>query len=316
MKFRNGLLGLAVVFLLSGCAAFSSMLCHPHCRASASSSSSLVSFLYPSGTEPPRENSVPQLNLPLRVGIAFIPQGSGVAPAGLEAARREEIVERIRKHFADRKFVSEIVMIPDYYLRGRSGFEGLEGVQRLYGADVMALVSYDQVTYRDENNWSLGYLTIVGAYVLKGSQHDVITLMDLAVIDPASRSILLRAGGTDDRRHRTTAANEIREVRASQGEGFSVATDDLIANFDDALTKFEADVREGKANVRVTQRSEASGHRGGGGAFDWATVGVLAGVLALMRWRRARPRTASAAACARSGGTARAWSRRAGETRS
>ena len=76
----------------------------------------------------------------------------------------------------------------------------------------MALVSYDQVTYRDENNWSLGYLTIVGAYVLEDSQHDVITLMDPAVVDAASRSILLRAGGTDDRRHRTTAANETRAL--------------------------------------------------------------------------------------------------------
>lgn len=28
----------------------------------------------------------------------------------------------------------------------------------------------------DENEWSLGYLTIVGAYVLKGIHHDVATL--------------------------------------------------------------------------------------------------------------------------------------------
>ena len=37
-------------------------------------SSSLVEYLYPSGEEPPPFNdSVPQLNIPLRVGLAFVP---------------------------------------------------------------------------------------------------------------------------------------------------------------------------------------------------------------------------------------------------
>jgi rhombotail lipoprotein len=294
MKFRNVLLGLALILGLTGCEALSSILCHPHCRSSVHSSSSLVSFLYPKGMEPPRENSIPQLNLPVRVGIAFIPEGLSRGPEGLEAARRDQILERIRKHFADRKFVSQIVMIPDYYLRGRSGFENLEGVQRLYGVDVLALVSYDQVTYRDENNWSLGYLTIVGAYVLKGSQHDVITLMDLAVVDPVSRSILLRAGGADDRTHRTTAATETREARTSQGEGFSAATDELIENFDRALTEFEADVREGKANVRVARREESGGGHGGAGAFDMLSLSALGILLGFIRLRRARARVNAA----------------------
>ena len=80
------------------------------------------------------------------------------------------------------KFVADIVVIPDYYLQGKAGFEGLEGVQRLYGIDLMALVSYDQVAHEDDNNWSLGYVTIVGAYVLKGTRHDISTLVDLAVV--------------------------------------------------------------------------------------------------------------------------------------
>ena len=290
MKLRNLLLCLTVTAALSGCEVFDSLLCHPRCQSAARSSSSLVSFLYPKGAEPPRENSIPQLNLPVRVGVAFIPETLSNGTPGLEAARREEILERIRKRFADRKFVSQIVTIPDYYLRGRNGFDNLEGVQRLYGVDVLALVSYDQVTYRDENNWSLGYLTIVGAYVLKGSQHDVTTLMDLAVVDPTSRSILLRAGGTDDRRHRTTAADEARESRESQGEGFNAATDELIEHFDQALTQFEADVREGKANVRVTRRADSSGSHGGGGggALDVISLLALAGVLAFGCLRRAR----------------------------
>jgi rhombotail lipoprotein len=104
----------------------------------------------------------------------------------LHAELQRALAQFIR--FSSRKFVAEIVIIPDYYLRGQNGFEGLEGVQRLYGVDLMALVSYDQVVHTDENIWSLGYLTIVGAYVLKGSRHDVSTLVDLAVVDPVSRS--------------------------------------------------------------------------------------------------------------------------------
>lgn len=293
MKLRIVLLGLAVTLVLTGCGVFTG--CYGHCRAQSGASSSLVGFLYPHGAAPPAENSVPQLNLPVRVGITFVPESYLNGAAGLEAARREEILERIRKRFADRKFVSQITLIPDYYLRGREGFDNLAGVQRLYGVDVLALVSYDQVTYREENNWSLGYLTIVGAYVLKGNQHDVVTLMDLAVVDPASRSILLRAGGTDDRRKHTTAVQQARESRESQGEGFSAAADDLIEHFDQALTQFEADVRAGKANVRVATRTASAnggggGGGGGGGAFDVLSLAALALVLVLMRLRACRTR--------------------------
>lgn len=308
MKFRNVLLGLTLTLVLTGCAVFDSMFRRSPCQSSARSSTSLVSFLFPKGAEPPAENSIPQLTLPVRVGIAFIPETSSGGAVGLEAARRDEILERIRKRFADRKFVSQIVIIPDYYLKGRGGFDNLAGVQRLFGVDVLALASYDQVTYWDQNNWSLGYFTIVGAYMLKGNQHDVVTLMDLAVVDPTSRSILLRAGGTDERGKHTTAADETREARESQVSGFSAATDDLIEHFDQALTQFEADVRAGKASVRVATRAPnstsaggagsdgaggvAGGHGGGGGAFDVLSLTALAGVLLLMRLRLRRTRSA------------------------
>jgi hypothetical protein len=278
-----------------------------------------VGFLYPNGNEWPQRDTIPELRLPLRVGLAFLPS-QGAPVEGLEAARREELLERIRAHFADRRFVSRIDIVPDYYLTGASGytrpasvsgfgtpagisglvgltgvsgFAGLAAVQRLYNVDVMALVSYDQVTYRDENNWSLGYLTIVGAYVLKGNRHDVTTLVDLAVVDPVSRSIVLRAGGTDTRHGTTTYIKASAEAREAHAEGFSAATDQLIGNFDTALTRFESDVRAGKANVRVTSKSgrplSGGGGGGGGGALDWATLLGLAAIVAMVL-KRARNR--------------------------
>jgi len=276
-----------VAMTLSGCEMFRSAFCG-HCRSEARNSSSLVGFLYPGGARPPVENSIPALKLPVRVGLAFLPSRVGSAPAGLEAGRRDALLERIRQRFASRKFVSQIQIIPDYYLTDARGYEGLQGIQRLYNIDVLALVSYDQVSYRDDNSWSLGYLTIVGAYVLKGTRHDVTTLMDLAVVDPASRSILLRAGGTDERHGTTTLVSESRETRESRTAGFEQATDQLIEHFDGALTQFEADVREGKANVKVTDQHGRAVSGGGGGSFDVLWLAVLAFVLACRGHFRSR----------------------------
>ena len=273
MRILTALMLVILATTLAGCGLVN---CR-HCNSESRNSSSLVDFLYPNGARPPANNSIPALQLPVRVGLAFLPT-RGTTAAGLEAARREALLDRIRQRFASRKFVSQIVIVPDYYLSGSRGFDGLNGVQRLYNIDVLALVSYDQVSYRDDNSWALGYLTIVGAYVMKGTRHDVTTLMDLAVVDPASRSILLRAGGTDERHGTTTLVSESRQTRESRTEGFDQATNQLIDHFDTALTQFEADVREGKANVRVTDH-DGRAVSGGGGSFDWLWLAVLAFVL-------------------------------------
>jgi acyl-[acyl-carrier-protein]-phospholipid O-acyltransferase / long-chain-fatty-acid--[acyl-carrier-protein] ligase len=277
-KWRVGIL-IAVCMLTSGCA----VMCWPECapRRQTAASSSLVEFLYPHG-QVPAGNAIPELPVPLRVGLAFLPT-RGTANT-LDAAHKEQLLEQIRARFASRKFISQIVIIPDYYLAGRAGFEGLEGVQRLNGVDLMALVSYDQVTHVDDNNWSLGYLTILGAYVLHGTQHDVSTLVDLAVIDAPSRSLVLRAGGTDTRQGTSTLAQEERVSRDAGVEGFTVATAQMIDHFDSALTQFEADVRAGKANVRVVHRGRegSSGSAGGGGgALSWSWLLALLPIVAV-----------------------------------
>jgi rhombotail lipoprotein len=265
-----------VIFGLSGCA---SLPCFPNCQRHAQNSTSLVDFLYPNGAVPPAQDAQPQLHLPLRVGLAFLPSNSA-APSVLDAARKEALMQEIRKRFISRKFIAEIVVIPDYYLQGRSGFEGLQGVQRLYGIDLMALVSYDQVAHEDDNHWSLGYITIVGAYVLKGTRHDVSTLVDLAVVDPATRSLVLRAGGFDTRHGTVALIDENRRLRETSTEGFTAATAQMIDHFDSALTAFESDVREGKANVKVVSNSRGS-VRGGGGSLNSLSLLFLLAVAAM-----------------------------------
>ena len=262
MKIRAALLFSLLVTMLCGCSMF-------HRAEEVRNASSLVDFLYPR-YEVPQESTIPQLRTPLRVGLAFLPEGKGQQDA-LPAAQKEQLLEQIRKRFRDRKFVSEIVIIPDYYLGSARGFTGLEGVQRLYSVDLMALVSYDQVSHVDDNRLSLSYLTIIGAYVVKGSSHDVTTLVDLAVVDPATRSLVLRAGGTDTRNGNSTLIGQQRESRNASAKSFNAATGHLIDNFDAALLKFEADVRSGKANVRVTERNSRPATQGGGSS-SWPEV--------------------------------------------
>jgi rhombotail lipoprotein len=273
--------------LLTGCTALNALIGSPDGQRQSRYSSSLVEFLYPDGKVPPAQNQIPELKVPLHVGLAFLPSNDGGGPT---AAQREELMEQIRQRFASRKFVTQIVTIPDYYLRDKRGFDGLAGVQRLYSVDVMALISYDQVEHRDENDWSLGYLTIVGAYVLKGSHHDVATLVDLAVVDPATQSLILRAGGTDSRARNSTLVDQPREARESNAASFASATTQMIDNFDVALTKFEADVRAGKANIRVAKRESSGGGGGGGGSFAPLSLGVL--MLMAVARRRAMKRVA------------------------
>ena len=265
MKIRVPLVSMILLAALAGCAGLNEIGCAPHCRSETRNSSSLVGFLYPDGNLPPPQDALPELHLPLRVGLAFLPGAAAGGVGGLDEAQKAAVLEKIRERFATRKFVADIVIVPDYYLTNARGFAGLEGVQRLYNIDLMALVSYDQVTHLDQNGWSLGYLTIVGAYVLHGSSQDMATLVDLAVVDPATRSLVLRAGGTDTRHGTATLIDEGRVARAANGDSFHAAAERMIDNFDQALLRFEADVHAGKAKVRiVSAHSRSRSHRAAG----------------------------------------------------
>jgi rhombotail lipoprotein len=281
MRFLGSISVIAICAALAGCALLTP--CSPYCGTVTHNSSSLVQFLYPGGAEPAPRNQVPVLHVPLRIGLAFLPATGSAPGMGLTAAQREALLERIQRHFSRRRFVAQIVLIPDYYLTGARGFEGLQGVQRLYDVDLMALVSYDQVMHQDVNAWSIAYWTIAGAYVIKGNRYDVATLVDLAVVDPTTRSLVLRAGGTDTGHGNATMIAEARELRASGDAGFSAATNQMIGHFDVALDQFQAQIRAGTADVRVVSRGSPAG---GGGSLDWIDLLLLLPFVAL-RVRRA-----------------------------
>jgi rhombotail lipoprotein len=267
---------------LSGCAALFQGFDRRHHAAS----SSLVEFLYGHGDMPPIASEV-HLELPIRVGVSFLPGTGGEQPSAVD---REKVLAAIRDNFKSRPYVTEIVPIPDYYLRpnGDDGLTQIEQVSRLNRLDLFALVSYDQITDSSMNRSSLAYLTILGAYFVHGDRDETHTLLDLAVVDPHTRLLVLRSGGTSTLAGSTTLIESDRHELAQRSRGFERATANLVENFQRELTDFEGRVRAGTAPVKVTHRSADSG--GGGGALDPALLLFLGSMLGMSAYRARRVR--------------------------
>lgn len=247
-------------------------------------SSSLVDYLYPQGeTPPPQGGVIPHLQIPLAVGLAFVPSQSSSTQV-LSEAQRMKLLNDVKATFQGRDFIREIAVIPDAYLRSGRGFDALEQTARLYGLDVMALVSYDQVAHSAETTSSFLYWTIVGAYVVKGNKNDVQTFVDTAVFDVATRKLLFRAPGVNEVKSSSTLVDVERDVRAAQQKGFELAMADMTVNLDKELSTFKERIKS-DGSVRVTR---VGGAEGGGGAADTNILLLLTGLL-LLSARLRRP---------------------------
>jgi rhombotail lipoprotein len=253
---------------------------------SSQSSTPLVDFLY-ADRKVPVQDAQPELHLPIRVAVSFLPpaiESFGLHPGAIE---RDKVLTAIREHFRSLPYVTEIVIIPDYYLHSGKG-DGLaqiEQLSRLYRIDLFALVSYDQIQNSYQNDRALAYWTIVGAYFVRGDRNETHTLLDMAVIDPKSRALVLRAGGTSALKGNVTGVGAEQHSIAQTKRGFELATEQLIVNFSRELTEFETRVREGTAPIKVVRQSAKSG---GSGALDPLLLAMLLGSVALAMWNRRR----------------------------
>jgi len=248
-------------------------------------SSSLVDYLYPKGEVPPTpDDSTPRLQLPIRVGLAFVP---GTGDPFLSEAQRLRLLERVRAAFADREFIEAIEIVPETYMRQGRGFDTLESVARLYRVEAMALVSYDQVAFVGDAGSSFWYWTIVGAYLVKGSAHEVQTFVDTAVFDMGTQTLLFRAPGADRLETRSTLVGTPEVRREAMADSFEKAMADMTVNLDRELDVFKERVKKEQVAV-VTYRP---GHeKGGSGAVDLLTLAFMAGWLALAKLGKQRRR--------------------------
>ena len=252
------------------------------------SSSSLVDYLYPKGEEPPPVDSqIPTLNVPLRVGLAFVPTNMQSGDS-LSEARKTELLDRTKAAFQGRDYLREIVVVPDTYMRSGNGFDAIDQVARLYKLDVIALVSHDQISVSSDRSSSLLYWTIVGAYVVEGTQNEVQTLVDTAVFDIPTRTLLFRAPGIDKVTKDATLIGTPEQVRTTKDESFARAMDQMTGNLQKELEVFRQRIAsEGAAKV---VHAGSPGPGSGSGSVDGMVVCALTLVVALSYWRsRRRP---------------------------
>ncbi len=265
------IIGLGLI--LSGCGAKSS-----HYK------SSTVEYLYPDKQEIQKPET-PALELPLKVGIAFVPDTSKYGrTVPLTESDKVKLMKKVSAHFKKYEFVGSIEIIPSNYLHPKGGFTNLDQLSTMYGIDVIALVSYDQHQFTDEGVASLSYWTIIGAYIVPGEKNDTHTMVDVVVYDIKSQKMLFRAPGISHIKGLSTPINISEELREDSVKGFESASEDLIVNLDLQLNLFKEKVKDLPEEYKIIHRPGYTG----GGSIDIVFLLLFGSVGGYYFWRRRR----------------------------
>lgn len=278
----------AIPLLMTGCASTQSRYY-----------SSAVDYLYPDKKEPVETPGVPVMKIPMKVGIAFVPDasqygrsrnfwqsfagGSRSNAFKLTENQKSSLMDQVARYFRKYPFIGSIEIIPSAYLKPKGSFANLDQIRTMYGVDAIALLSVDQVQFTDEGAASFLYWTIIGAYTIPGEKNTTHTMMDAVVYDIKSRKMLFRAPGLSEVKGKATPVNISEELRKDSEAGFQIAARDMIRNLDGQLGAFKAKVKESPEEYKVVER------RGfhGGGSFDIWFITILAMFrLALLLSRR------------------------------
>lgn len=270
MKVKSLWLVVLMLFL-SGCASWVQ-------QGKQKQSGSVVDYLYGKNAEPAAiKPEIATLKLPVRVGLAFVPSTSW--GEHVPEAEQLRMLNKVKEAFGRHDFVGAIEIVPNAYLRPNGGFANLEQAARMFNVDVMALLSYDQIQFNDSSALSVLYWTIIGAYLVRGDQYDIHTMLEATVFDISSRKLLFRAPGVSNVKGSGTMASFTERARAARLDGYSQALDQLIPNLQKELDGFRQRVKT-DAGVRIEHRAGYSG----GGDVGWLGV-IVALLLAGAVWR-------------------------------
>lgn len=262
---------LSVLVVIAGCAG----------TQGRHTTTSIVDYLYPNQATPMTEQGTPVLNLPMRVGIAFVPDKPGQAPArALTESKKTELLDRVAGHFRGLDYIKSIEIIPSAYLTPKGGFENLDQLRTMYGVETIALVSYDQAQFTDAGAASILYWTIVGAYVVPAEKNSTATMVDAVVMHIPSRKMLFRAPGVSQVKGLSTPVNLSEELRMDSDKGFNIAVEKMIANLDAGLIAFREKVKESPEEYQVVRTGGSSG----GGALEIPVAALFALLLVGGLW--------------------------------
>lgn len=246
---------LATIFL-GGCSLYR--------QGESRSNSSIVEYLYPNNKQGVQiESSVPVLSLPMKVGIAFVPEGcSSYNRFTLSESQKSRLLSEISESFlSNHRFFEKMEVIPSQYLLRKGSFENLDDIKKNFDIDVIVLLSYDQVQYTNESFVSLVYYyTLVGEYIFEGDKNDTNTLIDAAVYDISSRKMLFRATGNSLVKGESTRARLTEQLRQDSYQGFESAISKLNVQLSYEMYNFKQKLKQKETDVKVAYRS---GYRGG-----------------------------------------------------
>ena len=277
-------IGLVVTaaILVAGCDTFNGGGAHHR-------ASNLYAYLYSGQEGHVDAPTVPILSLPLRVGVAFVPMDSNGRnnysysdDLPFSESQKMDLLKQISGQFKQYPFVKSIELVPTAYLTPRGGFANLDQIRTMYGVDVMALLSYDQVQFTGEGILSITYWTIVGAYVVPGEKNDTKTMLDTAVYDIASRKLLFRAPGFGNVKGLATPINLSEQLRADSKKGFEEAATNLVANLKVQLAEFKERVTNAPTEYKIEYKPGYTG----GGAFGGMETIIVGGLGACFLWTR------------------------------
>ena len=200
--------------------------------------SSVLSYLFPGSEQsPPIPDQVAVINVPFRIGVAFVPDDAD-PKFRLAESDRLKLAGEVRDAFSRYPFISEIQAVPSMYLEPSGGFANLDRISALLKLDVIALVSFDQVQHTGATGWSFLYWTGIGAYVIKGDQYDVLTAVDTAVLDIKSRRLLMRATGISNFKGTATMVGFTEQAREARTHSFEEAIKEMIGKLHSEVKAF------------------------------------------------------------------------------
>lgn len=259
-NWKHPLLFLAICAIMSNCA-----MTPKHHR-----SSSVMQYLYPDKKDYIETPGTPRLELPLRVGVAFVPEDTERSKT-LTERDKMALMKEVSQHFKKYEFVKSIDLIPSAYLRKEGSFTNLDQIRTMHGIDVITLLSYDQAQFTDEGLASITYWTIVGAYIIPGEKNDTHTMVDASVYDIQSQKMLFRAPGISHKKSKATPVNLSEQLRVDSVAGFNEASADLVNNLEIQLELFREKIKESPEDYQVIHKAGYTG----GGELDISFVIIL-----------------------------------------
>ena len=244
----------------------------------------VVDYLYPDKQRPQISRGVPELTVPMRVGVAFVPEADAPysrSRSPLTEQQKQVLLERVAANFRAQGIVKSIEPVPSLYLTPRGGFHDLERAAALLDLETIALVSLDQTQFTDPGIGRVLYWTIVGAFTVPSEKNATHTMLDTVVIHVPSRTLLFRAPGTSRVNSHATLRAQEKELRDDSRDGFALASDAMIVNLETQLAAFRQRVKEEPEAYRVVRRAGFSG----AGSLDASALLLAAPFVLAIAWR-------------------------------